>query len=60
MDVPGDGNCGIYAILRSLELEINQTNNLRLRNEIFLGNHRMQTDRAWLGMEDFLGVVLSF
>ena len=52
MDVPGDGNCGIYAILRGLGLEINQTNNLTLRNEIFPRNHRMRTDRAWLGMED--------
>lgn len=56
-DVPGDGNCEIYAILRSLGLEINQTNNLTLRNEIFPRNHRMRTDRAWLGMEDLPHVV---
>lgn len=49
-DVLGDGNCGIYAILRNLGLENNQ--NIALCNAIFPENHRMRQDREWLGMED--------
>lgn len=56
-DVSGNGNCGIYAILRNLGLGDDQ--NIALRNAIFPQNHRMCQDRAWLGMED-LHFVASY
>ena len=55
--VPGDGNCGIYAILRNLRLEDGQ--NIALRNAIFPQNHRMRQNGEWLGMED-LHFVASY
>lgn len=49
-EVLGDGNCGIYAILRNLGLENDQ--NIALRNAIFPENHRMRQNGEWLGMEN--------